>query len=199
MNQTQPDKTVPVLAGGAFLGILSALPVLNLLNCFCCMLVLGGGGLAVFLYLRDYPSNLVPPTYGDGALLGALSGIVGAVVYTIVEIPLTFIQNRIGLGYEEEISEWLGNLSPEIGAAVESSLQDGLSPALIVLSFLICLVVFTLFAAIGGVLGIAIFKRNPPGQYPPAGHQGYQPPPPPPESAPPRSALTAADRFWARV
>ena len=55
--------------------MLSALPVINLANC-CCAWVLFGGALASYLMQQDHP---VPITAGDGAIVGLLAGVVGAV------------------------------------------------------------------------------------------------------------------------
>ena len=86
MNPAQPSKTVPILAGGLFLGALSAIPPISFLNCACCILVIGGGFLASYLYMKDYPSDQPRVTYGDGALLGLLAGLFGAVVDTVISI-----------------------------------------------------------------------------------------------------------------
>ncbi|MFQ5740516.1 MAG: hypothetical protein ACE5JX_16035 [Acidobacteriota bacterium] len=177
MNQVQPDKTLPVLIGGTFLGVTSALPLLQLLNCACCMLVLSGGILASFMYVRKYPPHLPQPTFADGALLGALAGAVGAVVDTLVEIPLSFIKGHIlGLGFEDELGNLLANqdIPPALRNLLEGMISGGFSLGLILVGFLFSLVIFTLFGAIGGVVGIALFGKR-------------QPNIPPPQTAPPPS------------
>jgi hypothetical protein len=40
------ERLQPALWGGVFIGVLSALPLVNLGNCCCCLWVLVGGGLA---------------------------------------------------------------------------------------------------------------------------------------------------------
>lgn len=198
MNQA-PDKTVPILAGGAFLGILSALPIINWVNCACCFWVIAGGALAVFLYTRNYPPSLPPPNYGDGALLGVLAGIVGAVVDTLVSIPIGLIgQSFIGGGpWQSQLEEALADpeIPNEVRELVLSMVAGGLGITAIIVGLLFALVIFTIFGAVGGLLGIALFKPAPPPGYPPAGYppmgyppstSGYSPPPPvPPPSAPP--------------
>ena len=74
----------PALLGGVVIGVLSALPVINLANC-CCAWILFGGGLAAYLLQQPRPT---PISVGDGALVGLMAGAIGAVVWTIVAIPL---------------------------------------------------------------------------------------------------------------
>ena len=75
----------PALLGGLVIGVLSALPVINLANC-CCAWVLFGGGLAAYLMQQQRPMPISP---GDGALVGLLAGVIGAVVWTVVAIPIS--------------------------------------------------------------------------------------------------------------
>src|SRR5687767_1736426 len=89
-TQAQPDLDFlkPALAGGLALGILSAIPIVNFVNCICCLWVLAGGGLTAYLLNQQRPGRL---TYGDGAFGGVIAGLVGAVVATIISIPVTWI------------------------------------------------------------------------------------------------------------
>ena len=62
-----PAKTQPALLGGLALGVLSALPVINLANCCGCAWVLFGGALAAYLMQQNHPE---PIHIGDGAIVG---------------------------------------------------------------------------------------------------------------------------------
>ncbi len=39
----------PALLGGLFIGMLSALPIVSVGNCCCCLWMIGGGVLAAYL------------------------------------------------------------------------------------------------------------------------------------------------------
>ena len=67
------------LIAGAAIGIVANLPILNIINCFLCIFVWAGGVLAVFLY-RGFQHGGPGLTVGQGAGLGALSGLFGAFV-----------------------------------------------------------------------------------------------------------------------
>ncbi len=47
MNElAPPSKMQPALIGGVILGVLSAVPFVNALNCLCCLWVIAGGVVA---------------------------------------------------------------------------------------------------------------------------------------------------------
>src|SRR5262245_23749818 len=80
-----PAKTQPALLGGVTIGVLSALPFVNTGNCCCCAWVLFGGGLAAYLMQQNHPE---PIQIGDGAIVGLMSGAIGAFVWLVVSVPV---------------------------------------------------------------------------------------------------------------
>ena len=77
-----PPKLQPALFGGLFIGVLSALP---LVSACCCLWMIAGGALAVYLMQQNHP---YPITAADGALVGLLAGLIGGVVGTFISIPV---------------------------------------------------------------------------------------------------------------
>ena len=67
----------PALYGGLFIGVLSALPLVNVGNCCCCLWVVCGGVLAVYLRQQNSPFAV---TSAEGALVGLLAGLFGGVI-----------------------------------------------------------------------------------------------------------------------
>ncbi len=193
MNQAKPDKLMPALAGGAFLGIASALPILGALNCACCALVIGGGFLSVFLFKRKNPEVFM--TSGDGALLGLLSGLVGSVVYSILNTLISGL-GAGGAAFGDRIEQVIASnpdFPPEAAEFLRTLSEGGAASAgFIVLMFLMALVMFSIFGTVGGILGVAILQKKPP-QTPPSQWSqpqppgSYQPPPPPYQPPPPPS------------
>ncbi len=57
----------PALVGGLFIGVLSALPIVNTANCCCCLWVISGGVLAAYLRQQSSP---VRDHVGRGRLHG---------------------------------------------------------------------------------------------------------------------------------
>jgi hypothetical protein len=70
------------------MGVLSALPIVAGGNVCCCMWIIGGGVVAA--YLQQQGQN-VPITPVDGALVGFLAGLLGAVVHMVVSVPINLM------------------------------------------------------------------------------------------------------------
>ena len=155
----QLEFVQPALAGGMFLGLLSAIPFVNAGNCLCCMWVLGGGGLAALLLTKQRPAGI---TYGDGAFVGVLSGLFGAVVATAISIPVRIISARFFESQQQTLEETLRQLG------VEGPMRDlmirvaspEISVTTIAFTFFMNLLMFALFAMIGGILTVAILERR---------------------------------------
>jgi len=170
MNQEKPSMLPAALIGGVFLGVTSALPILEFFNCLCCLLVIAGGVLASFIYLRDYPDSSPRMSYGDGALLGLFTGLVGGLVWTVVEVPLAYLKLRLGMSIEEmaEVEELLSdpNIPPFVQELVTSILAGGaLSIGILIFLLFTHLIIAGIFACIGGVIGVALFQKKTPVAY----------------------------------
>lgn len=182
MNSTSDSKLKPALIGGAALGAASSIPVVNCLNCFCCALVIGGGVLAAFLYLRQRPPAPEAP-YGDGALVGLMAGVVGAVVALLIAIPFQAAFSQ--MGYQpgtEQLEEVLAEaeLPPEVEDLIIRLASGEMAAGSLLIAFGFNLVIFSIFAMIGGLIGVALFhKKTPPQQAMAPGPPAAPPPPPP--------------------
>jgi hypothetical protein len=180
----------PALIGGVLLGVLSALPAISALNCFCCAWVIGGGVLAAHLYVKGSP---FPVALGTGALLGLLTGVIGAIVDTIFSIPLHLALTGMGFGVGElrKAIEQIP-MSPEARDTILSMLRGGggVGVLFVILSGVFKLFVYSIMAMIGGTLGVALFEKRKPGMPSPTGvppeyqapPRDFPPPPPPPPS-----------------
>ena len=80
-----PSKLVPALIGGCVMAILSNVPIVNMGNCLCCMWVILGGFIAAYLYQKDLPEGQ-PFNPGDGAIIGLLAGVFGALFGTLISV-----------------------------------------------------------------------------------------------------------------
>ena len=177
MNQEGMFK--PALIGGVLLGILSALPFVNLLNCFCCAWVIGGGVLAAYLYVRDAPPVV---TLGQGLLLGLLTGVIGAVVSAIFSLPFRFMLAGVGAGVMQQVLDRIPNLPAETREAMHSAFAaTGFGVASFMIGTFFSLVVYSIVAMLGGAIGVALFEKR----KPQPAVDTYQPPPPPPAAPPP--------------
>ncbi|MGH9901916.1 MAG: hypothetical protein ACRD68_08915, partial [Pyrinomonadaceae bacterium] len=112
------DKIKPALIGGVTLGLLSAIPFVGAVNACCCAWAILGGLLASYLYIKGSPTPARP---GDGAMLGAIAGLVGAVIYVVVGLPLGLLTGNATMALMTNIA---GSLNPEASEAMrEASAQ----------------------------------------------------------------------------
>ncbi len=79
------SKLQPAIVGGVAVGLLSLLPVVSWLFF---LWAIGGGALAVYLYVRRSPT---PVQIIEGIMLGGVTGVVGGFVYFIIEVPLGYL------------------------------------------------------------------------------------------------------------
>ena len=176
------DRLQPALWGGLFIGVLSALPLVNAGNCCCCLWVLMGGALAAYLRQQNNPYQI---DAAEGAIVGLMAGVVGGIVYSLLSIPLQMMAGPMQQEWMNEILSSNPNVTPEMREMVERLTA---SSGLHVIGMIISLVVNSIFGMLGGLIGVAIFKRNLPPP-PPPGTIDIMPTPPPPPPPPPPAAV----------
>jgi len=156
-------KLQPALFGGLFIGVLSALPIINLGNCLCCMWVVGGGALAVYLMQQNYPYAVQA---SDGALVGLLAGFIGGALAGLLVIPLAFAFGPMEQRIIQRALENNQDMPPEVRSMVENMTRGSMLGIMAVIGVIIRAICFGVIAMLGGLLGVAIFKKKdlqPPG------------------------------------
>jgi hypothetical protein len=156
-------KTQPALLGGVVIGVLSALPVINIANC-CCAWILFGGALAAYLMQQNRPE---PIQIGDGAIAGLLAGVTGAFVWLILSIPIGLLMAPLQSQMSQRVLRNASEMAPELRAFFES--MSG-APAIgigLVFGFFVMLLVSTLFGMLGGLFGALMFRKSTPPVVPP--------------------------------
>jgi hypothetical protein len=133
------NKLKPAILGGLIVGILSAIPFVN--YC-CCIWAIGGGFLATFLYIKSSP---VPVRVGDGAVVGALAGVVGGLLYLMIGLPIAIL---FGAAAMEEAMRNSGVQMPLTG------------PLLMVVSCIIAAIFLLILALIGGLIAVPIVEKR---------------------------------------
>jgi hypothetical protein len=176
MDKQKPEYLRPALIAGAIAGLLSGLPIISVGNCVCCLWIVGGAAMAAKLLAKNTSGIL---TSGDGAIVGALTGIVGAVVHMLIAIPLR--PSNIELG--RRMFDWLSSLGLDMPSNMDGLLDGSsgfLSPGLFLLGLFVSAAVYAIMGVLGGIIGVSIFGRKKPQASPPA---APLPPPPGPGDA----------------
>jgi hypothetical protein len=144
----------PALLGGLFIGVLSALPVVNIANC-CCLWVILGGMLTVYLDQQNTPT---PIETSKAALGGLMAGAIGGVIYGISAVVSMYV---MGAGQTEFMSQMLDGMRDAPPEATEfiQRLMNG--PNLSILIFVVSVPLYAVFGMLGALLGTAFFRKKP--------------------------------------
>ncbi|MGB2959426.1 MAG: hypothetical protein WBD30_11110 [Bacteroidota bacterium] len=158
----KPSKLMPALYGGIIIGIISGIPYVNFVNCLCCAGVLFGGFMAVFFYNKDLTPAMSPLTSGDSIQLGALAGLIGAIVGSVITgLIMVTVGNVAGEAMYEMLMSFyetvgiLDLMPPEaVDGMYEGMTKAELDPMTIVMS----LIIDPLFGLLGGLIGYAVYN-----------------------------------------
>jgi hypothetical protein len=164
MDKQKPEYLRPALIAGTIAGLLSGLPIISAGNCVCCLWIVGGAAMATKLLAKNTSGIL---TSGDGAIVGALTGIVGAVVQMLIAIPLR--PSNIELG--RRMLDWLSSLGLDMPSNMDGLLDGGpviLSPGWFLLSLFLSAALFAVMGVLGGIIGVSLFAKKTPQASPPA-------------------------------
>jgi hypothetical protein len=142
--------------GALVMGVLSSLPLISVANLCCCLWVISGGVAAAYVLQQGQPEPITP---ADGAFVGFLSGLGGAVVYLVIAVPLEL---TIGPMEREMMRRWVENMGGAEGFRNYAERADLVSaPVRALLGFVMMLFVGAIFSTIGGLLGALMFKKAP--------------------------------------
>jgi hypothetical protein len=158
------DRTKAAVIGGVIAGVLSGIPFIG----GCCFLwAIAGGFLAIFMYMKSAPG---PMMMGDAAKLGAVTGVIGAIIASVIRIPLLLL----GVG-----------MAAVADNARNAGLGAGFAAAAGTMGIVFTAVIVVGFAVLGAIIGNAVLGKKGPGGMntpppPPSdfGGGGYTPPPP---------------------
>jgi hypothetical protein len=164
-NGAKPVYLQPALIGGLVMGVLSALPIISAGNVCCCLWVVSGGVVAAYLLQQNTSAPITP---GDGALVGLLAGLIGAVVQTVISIPLDILVGPMQRELAQRVLDMAGNVPPEMRDMIERvGRRNQTMPYMVIgrmVALMVGLCIGAVFSTLGGLLGAMIFqKKTPPG------------------------------------
>ncbi len=169
--QPKPDKFVPALYGGIIMALISSIPFVNLINCFCCAGVLLGGFLAVFFYKNNFMPDSPPLNAGDCMVVGLFAGCIGALLGSMLSILfVAAFGNVMGDFILRMFHQMNLNLPDQSWKTLEDAAEKPMGAVNIVIQLFTNLVVYDIFGLLGGLIGYSIYKPK---------HLVMMPPPPP--------------------
>jgi hypothetical protein len=143
------------IIAGTIMAVLSSLPLISFLNCFACFWLWASGILGSGLYRLFQGKSLTSSlTGGQGAVVGIFSGLIGAVVYSILGTIIG------GAGLASGLAPLLASQSKTVEDVVPGTLVSFFTAgtfSIVVLLFNI--IIFPFFGAIGGAIGGVLFGK----------------------------------------
>lgn len=145
--------------------IIYVMPVLNLINIFCCAGIAIGGFAGVYVYKKQTVKSGLSLNSKDGGMIGLLSGLLSAVIVSgfglLISLysqsnPVLDFLNTIhdaGISIPDDMTVYLESISNDFN-------QKGYSPTFILISFVSNLILFPLFGSIGALIGVSVLNKN---------------------------------------
>jgi len=155
MNNQKPDMFKPALIGGLIIGLLSGLPVIQLGNCFCCLWVIVGAMFAAYLFSKEAKISLKA---GDGAIVGMFSGIIGAIISSLINLPFRALNQQIVARFLERLPEYGGEFPQDMNLWLKRGAEFSLP--MFMLGLVISVIIYALFGALGGIIGTSLFGKK---------------------------------------
>lgn len=144
------NKLKPALLAGGGLGLLlvvtillSAVPFLRVAGCCNCLWPIAAGLLGTMFFVKSSPT---PATVLDGAIVGALAGVIGGLIYFVIGLPISYLMNGV-----EAMDMTVRQFNPNFPLS-------GL--VLLVIGGVVGVVVFVVLSTIGGLIGVPIFEKR---------------------------------------
>jgi hypothetical protein len=155
------DKIKPAVIGGVVLGLLSVIPIVNWVNFCCCLWAIAGGVLAAQLYIKNSPTQV---SVGEGAMLGAIAGVIGGAIYVVVGVPVNLLVGGAVAGLFMSLAE---NFNPEQADMIRRQMMAPQNIVGEIVRGFIGAIFLVIFSTVGGLLAIPIFEKRKAGAPPP--------------------------------
>jgi len=125
-----------------------------------------GGALAVYAYRRRVPGAVV--NLGSGATLGAASGFLGFLIFSVLltlEILITHRWGELRQAVIESMNQTARNADPQFqqqlqDAIVQFKTPEGFAMLMAFTGVFLCLI-FIFFSVLGGAIGSSMTRKSP--------------------------------------
>ena len=144
---------------------ISLFPFLNLVNFLCCAGIIIASALGTSYYAKQMLTNNLELHIKDGVMIGLLSGFFSAIVVVIATTIIGMITNQNPV---PELYEMLDKQGFHVPPEAENFLRkvsdeyskNGYSITMTIISFVVYIITYPLFGAIGGMLAVMVHIRR---------------------------------------
>ena len=146
----------PALLGGLFIGVLSSAPLVSIGNLCCCLWVVVGGLLTVYLQQQNRET---PIETSEAVLGGLIAGLIGAALSGLVSYALLTWTGTLWQDQARAAIESSPDIPPQVRDFV-MNLMTG--KGVVLLQMAVTVPVYAIFSMLGALLGVAFFKKKTP-------------------------------------
>jgi hypothetical protein len=143
----------PALLGGLFIGVLSSLPIIGSANACCCLWVVTGGFLTVYLQRQAAPS--VKDT-AEAVLGGLIAGVVGAIIAVLAQALLSSAGGDAMVAEMESAFDQIGQVPQDVRDRLISLVSSG---AFVLVIAALLLPLYAVFGMLGALLAVALLPK----------------------------------------
>jgi hypothetical protein len=158
MNE-KPDMKMPIIYGGIVIGLISSIPFVNFINCFCCAGILFGGFLTVKFYHDNFPPGDLSFTSSDCLIAGLLAGIVGALISAVISAAILLLFGDLA---SRTLLDILKNsniqIPDQVLQKIEESLTEQMTAVKFLINFIFSAILYAGFGLLGGLIGYNVYK-----------------------------------------
>ena len=163
--QESPNRLKAVLLGTFIITFISTMPFLNIVNIFFCGGVIFGGYMASLNYSKQCVTAGIEISYKDSALIGILSGLLSAIIVSVLNLLVTIIS---GINPVTEAQELMNSLFKDMPPEVQTEMNKiseeytkyGFSRLIALFTLITNSITFPIFSGIGGILSHAIASKS---------------------------------------
>ncbi len=160
-----PNRILPIIYGTTAMTLIAIVPVLNLVNVFCCAGIIAGGFIGVYTYWRQLHNSGLFLTTKDGGMIGILCGILSAIFVTGFGVLISLFSSTnpmlevmkafddMGFQMPPGMMQYLEKFSTEFN-------EHGFSPTITIFSFITNIILYPLFGSIGAILGVSFLNKK---------------------------------------
>ena len=147
------------IVGGFVAGVLNSIPVLNFINCFCCLGIMLGGAVSLFYYDRSFQiQEYINPAIA--VTIGISSGLFGAFISLFIDWIIYINYGHWEIEFLQQLIDNMNEVPPildEIFYELEEELKSGFLWGSILLRNLLLMPVFCL---VGSLITRVILNKN---------------------------------------
>lgn len=154
---------IPIVYGTFIMTAISILPLINVINLFCCAGIMLGGLAGVFIYNKQLTGTELKLTSKDGVMIGVLCGILSGILVAVFNFVVMVVSKHNPIDEMMTILDKF-SLPPEVIQEMNKFSEEynnyGFSPTISLVSIFSNLVIYPLFGMIGAVLGVTIINKK---------------------------------------